>query len=135
MRDFSAQRVAVTVVKIWYVFEVCWALGHQSTFAQEWHLSLRVEPVLSSEIVHVGHELLSWDTDERVFDLARDVLGHCDNTLLAPVLLVGTAACTRRVILELRLFGDAHPLVADCLSVCALPESSWLADTLHRWSP
>jgi hypothetical protein len=51
--------------------------------------------------------------------------------------LVGTtsidaAACARRVILKLRLFGDANAIVADSLLVCALPGSSWQVDTLHR---
>lgn len=129
MRDLPTQRVAVAVVKIWYVLKVRRALGHQSALAQKWHFSLRVKAVLSSEFVHVGHELLSRDADEGILDLPRDVLGHCDNTLLAPVLLVGiagigTAACAERIVLELRLFGDAHTIVADRLSVSALSENS-----------
>ena len=129
MRDFPAQRVAVFVVKIWYVFEVCWALGYQSTLAQERHLGLWVKAVLLSEVVHVCHELLSRDADQRVLDLACNVLGHCDNALLTPVLLVGITigadACAQRVILESRLFGDAHGIVADRLSVFAQSRSSW----------
>jgi hypothetical protein len=128
MRDFSAQRVAVIVVKVRYVFEVCWALGHQSAFAQKWHLGLWVEAVLSSEVVHVCQKLLSRDADEWVLDLACNVLGHGDNTLLAPVLFVGAAvvadAYTQRVIFELSLFGSTHGIVADRLSVCALSGSS-----------
>ena len=139
MRDFSAQRVAVIIVQVRYVLEVCWALGHQSALAQKWHFSLWIEAVLSSEVVHVCQKLLSRNADERVFNLACNVLGHGDNALLAPVLFVGAAtgadACTQRVILELSLFGSTHGIVADRLSVfvqCLEARSKQVLYTVSR---
>jgi hypothetical protein len=91
MSDFSTQRIAIAVIQLWQILKVRGTLSNQSALAKERNFSLRIETVLSSEIVHICHELGSRDADERILDLASDVLGHCDDALLASALMVGTA--------------------------------------------
>jgi hypothetical protein len=118
MRDVPPQRISIIIVKLWHVLEVRRALSHQSTFAQEWDLSLRIKAVLSSELVYVRHELISRDADERVLDLAGDVLGHCDDALLASAVVVGAVVdFGESIVLKFGLFGHVHGIVTGCLSV------------------
>jgi hypothetical protein len=89
--DFPTQRIAILVAQLWQILKVRGTLSNQSAFAKERHFCLRVETVLLGEVVHICHELGSRDTNERVLDLAGDVLSHCNDALLAPALMVGTA--------------------------------------------
>jgi hypothetical protein len=91
MSDLPTQRIAILVVQLWQILEIRGTLGNQSALAKERHFCLRVETVLAGEVIHICHELDSRDTNERVLDLAGDVLGHCDDALFASALMVGTA--------------------------------------------
>jgi hypothetical protein len=91
MSDFPTQRIAIVVVQLWQILKVRGTLSNQSAFAKERDFGLRIETVLPGEVVHISHELGSRNADERVFDLAGNVLSHCDDALLAPALMVGTA--------------------------------------------
>lgn len=123
MSDISPQRIAIVVVQFRHILKVRWALSHQSSFAKKRHFSLRVETVLPSEIVYICHELISGDANERVLDFSSDILGHCDDALLAPAFMVVIAASilgAEAIVFELRLLRGLSYVVADTSLVIAL---------------
>lgn len=124
MRDISTQRVPIVVVKFRQILKVRRALRHKSALAKEWHFGVRIEAVFAGELIHIRHELISRNANERVLDLAGDVLGHCYDALLAPAVMVcaamGTSACAELIALELRLFWNVDSIVAGNLLVATL---------------
>lgn len=140
MSNISPQRISIVVVQFRHVLKICRALSHQSALAKKRHFGLWVETVLSSEVVHVCHKLISWDADKRILNFAGDVLGHGDDALLAPAFMVRIAAsivgAEAIVLHELRLFRDLGHVVAGHLSAVALLLLKTRGvNTLHRSSP
>jgi hypothetical protein len=93
MGNLPPQRVAIIIIQLWYIFKVCRALRHQSALAKERNLRLGVKPVFSSEFVHVRHKLIFRNADERILNLAGDILGHRDDALLvSPLVAIAAIA-------------------------------------------
>lgn len=124
MSDIPPQRVAIIVVQFRHVLKIRRALRYQRALAKKRHFGRWVKTVLSRELVDIGHELISRNPDKRIPDFAGDVLGHRDDTLLAPVLVVGIAlgmsARVEAIIFVLRLFRGLSDVVADALLEHAL---------------
>lgn len=121
MRDVSAQRVPVVVIQFRDIFKVRRALSYQSAFVKKRYFCFLVETVLFGKRVHICQELIFRDADQRVFDLASDILSHRDNALLAPLVMaraaMGLSFHSETIVLGFRLFRDLSKIVAGSLSV------------------
>ena len=69
--------VLVVFTQLGHIADGMWVLSHQGTFSEQLIITHQVE--LGTEIIDVGHQLVSWDATERVLEhgielVTRDIL-------------------------------------------------------------